>query len=77
MTGQSVGENLESVVVLDHEAPIFSGLAPEAWLDAWLTGGSASDISHCYVGGRRHDDGAGARIGASPRFARVMRELLA
>jgi hypothetical protein len=65
-------------VVLDHEAPIFSGLAPEAWLDAWLTGGSASDISHCYVGGRRHDrGGAGARIGASPRFARVMRELLA
>jgi len=65
-------------VVLDHEAPIFAGLSPEAWPEAWLLAGSAAQIAACYVGGERHDHyGALARTGAPPRFARVMRELLA
>jgi formiminoglutamate deiminase len=84
--GRALGQNLGAVapgyladvVVLDHEAPIFAGLSPEGWLDAWLTGGSAAEISHCYVGGHRHErDLRAARGGASSRFARVMRELLA
>jgi formimidoylglutamate deiminase len=79
--GQKVGAvacgNFADVVVLDHEAPIFAGLAPETWLDAWLLAGSAAEISHCYVGGRRHDHAGHRAHGAvSPRFARVMRELL-
>src|SRR5882672_845548 len=66
------------LVVLDHEAPVFGGLAPDCWLDAWLIGGSAADISHAYVGGVRHERAASpARGAASSRFARVMRELLA
>lgn len=66
------------LVVLDHEAPVFGGLAPESWLDAWLIGGSAADISHVYVGGERHTRATSpARGAASARFARVMRELLA
>jgi formimidoylglutamate deiminase len=66
------------VVVLNHEAPIFAGLAPECWLDAWLLAASAAEISHCYVGGERRDCAGNRAHGAvSPRFAHVMRELLA
>lgn len=66
------------LVVLDHEAPIFAGLTPAGWLDAWLLSGSSADIAVCYVGGERHDRVASALRGAvGPRFARVMRELLA
>lgn len=38
-------------VVLDDAAPPFAGLDPERWLDAWLVGGSRSDIATVYVGG--------------------------
>jgi formimidoylglutamate deiminase len=38
-------------VVLDEAAPPFAELEPERWLDAWLVGGSRSDIAAVYVGG--------------------------
>jgi hypothetical protein len=64
--------------VLDHEAALFAGLAPESWLEAWLIGGSAAELSHLYVGGQRHErNGPAGRSAASTRFACVMRELLA
>jgi formimidoylglutamate deiminase len=84
--GRALGQNtgalapgyFADVVVLDHEAPIFAGLAPEAWLDAWLLSGSAAEIAACYVGGHRHERAPSAARGTvGPRFARVMRELLA
>jgi formimidoylglutamate deiminase len=84
--GRALGQNtgvlapgyFADVVVLDHEAPIFAGLAPEAWLDAWLLSGSATEIAACYVGGQRHERAPSAARGTvGPRFARVMRELLA
>lgn len=66
------------LAVLDHDAPIFAGLAPDAWLDAWLLSGSSAEIAACYVGGQRHDRAANTGRGTvGPRFARVMRELLA
>lgn len=80
--GQKTGEiavgSFADLLVLDHESAIFAGLAPETWLEAWLIGGSAAEISHLYVGGQRHERHGGAgRSAASTRFARVMRELLA
>ena len=80
--GQKVGRiaigYFADLVVLDHESPVFAGLAPESWVDAWLLAGSAAEIAACYVGGERIDRaGARPRGAVVPRFARVMRELLA
>jgi formimidoylglutamate deiminase len=79
--GQRVGAievgSFADLLVLEHEAPIFAGIAAEGWLDAWLTGGSAAEVSHLYLGGQRRDrDGLAGPGTASTRFARVMRELL-
>lgn len=38
-------------VVLDEAAPPFAAVDPQRWLDAWLVGGSRSDIAAVYVGG--------------------------
>lgn len=41
------------LVVLSADAGPWRGLPPERWLDAWVTGGSRSDIDAVFVGGER------------------------
>lgn len=43
--------NYADFVVLDGAAAPFADLGPERWLDAWLVGGTRSDIARVYVGG--------------------------
>ena len=56
-TGFPVGAlavgHFADIVVLAASGTPWQGVAVEHWLDAWLTGGSRSDIDAVYVGGAK------------------------
>ncbi len=64
------------IAVLDLDDPLFAGLPAQSVLDAWLTGGSATQIASVYVGGeRRVERGAVLASAGLERFASVMRKI--
>ncbi len=74
--GELAVGNYADLAVLDLANPLFAGLEPANVLDAWLTGGDASQLEATYVGGQRRVD-RGETTGAAglQRFVEVMRRI--